>query len=176
MLSQPATKVFFKTSEPRAAKWVSEAIGEIEVERLKESRTPGLLRSKRSYAMELATKPLVMASEIAGLAPLRAFIKQENRVVPVCFRLAKKRGRQPAFIARNMSELQSRIELNLAEPPTPAIISPPPQAVLTPAIAATLTPAPAPPKKPVQSVPPPATEPSIQSKAVFVWDESKGID
>ncbi len=48
MLSQPATKVFFKTSEPRAAKWISEAIGEIEVERLKESRSMGLLGSKKS--------------------------------------------------------------------------------------------------------------------------------
>ena len=26
MLAQPATKVFFKTSEPRAAKWISDAI------------------------------------------------------------------------------------------------------------------------------------------------------
>jgi hypothetical protein len=41
MLSQPATKIFFKTSEPRAAKWISEAIGEVEVERLKESRNLG---------------------------------------------------------------------------------------------------------------------------------------
>ena len=49
MLSQPATKVFFKTSEPRAAKWISDAIGEIEVERLKESRSIGLLRSKKSF-------------------------------------------------------------------------------------------------------------------------------
>jgi len=71
MLSQPATKIFFKTSEPRAAKWISETLGEIEVERLKESRTPGLLRSKKNFAMEIATKPLVMASEIAGLEPLR---------------------------------------------------------------------------------------------------------
>ncbi|WP_263411454.1 hypothetical protein [Terriglobus tenax] len=31
-----------KTSEPRAAKWISESIGEIEVERLKESRSMGL--------------------------------------------------------------------------------------------------------------------------------------
>ena len=46
MLSQPATKVFFKTSEPRAAKWISDAIGEIEVERLKESRSMGLLRQQ----------------------------------------------------------------------------------------------------------------------------------
>ncbi len=87
MLSQPATKIFFKTSEPRAAKWISETLGEIEVERLKESRTPGLLRSKKHFAMEIATKPLVMASAIAGLEPLRGYIKQENRVVPVRFQL-----------------------------------------------------------------------------------------
>jgi hypothetical protein len=35
MLSQPATKIFLKTSEPRAARWVSEAIGEVEIERLR---------------------------------------------------------------------------------------------------------------------------------------------
>ena len=29
MLSQPATKLFFKTTEPRAAKWISDSIGEI---------------------------------------------------------------------------------------------------------------------------------------------------
>ena len=35
MLSQPATKIFLKTSEPRAARWVSEAIGEVEIEKLR---------------------------------------------------------------------------------------------------------------------------------------------
>ena len=45
----------------------------------------GLLRNKKSYAMEIATKLLVMASEISGLEPLCGFIKQENRVVPVRF-------------------------------------------------------------------------------------------
>ncbi len=57
----------------------------------------GLVGAKQSYAMEIATKPLVMASEIAGLAPLHGFIKQENRVVPAHFELAKKRGKQPEF-------------------------------------------------------------------------------
>jgi hypothetical protein len=82
--------VFFKTTEPRAAKWISDAIGEIEVERLKESRSMGLLGSKKSYAMEIATKPLIMPSEISGLEPLHGFIKQENKVVPVHFQFAKK--------------------------------------------------------------------------------------
>ncbi len=172
MLSQPATKVFFKTSEPRAAKWISEAIGEIEVERLKESRTPALLGSKRSYAMEIATKPLVMASEIAGLAPLRAFIKQENRVVPVRFRLAKKRGRQPEFLERKMPELR-RKPLVEVHAPQPVLVASASQAkpVIAPGPAAMPVESAAP-KKPAQSVLPLVPI----SKAAFVWDESQGID
>ena len=115
MLSQPATKLFFKTTEPRAAKWISDSIGEIEVERLKESRSMGLLRSRKSYAMEIATKPLVMASEISGLEPLRGFIKQENRVAPVYFQFAKKHGRHLEFIERRLPEIAPR-----PSPPTPA--------------------------------------------------------
>ena len=41
MLSQPATKIFLKTSEPHASEWISKAIGEIEIERFRESRTVG---------------------------------------------------------------------------------------------------------------------------------------
>ena len=58
---------------PLSAFALPDGQGEIEVERLKESRSMGLLRSKASYAMEIATKPLVMASEISGLEQLRGF-------------------------------------------------------------------------------------------------------
>ena len=116
MLSQPATKLFFKTTEPRAAKWISDAIGEIEVERLKESRSMKLLGSRKSYAMEIATKPLVMASEISGLEPLHGFIKQENKVVPVHFQFARKHGRQREFIERKMPEIAPR-----PSPPMPVV-------------------------------------------------------
>jgi len=126
MLSQPATKIFFKTSEPRAAKWISESIGEIEVERLKESRSMNLLRSKKSYVMEIVVKPLVMASEIGGLEPLRAFIKQENRVVPVWFRLTKKHNKQPEFEERKKPAhaAKSREEETISAE-TPAVPVPP---------------------------------------------------
>lgn len=136
MLSQPATKIFFKTFEPRAAKWISETLGKIEVERRKESRTPCLLRSKKHFAMEIATKPLVMASEIAGLEPLRGYIKQENRVVPVRFQLVPKRAKQPEFIERKMVIPEPR--------PVPLPIAPEPPKAVSPA------PKPAAPKKPVQ--------------------------
>jgi hypothetical protein len=160
MLSQPATKVFFKTSEPRAAKWISDAIGEIEVERLKESRSMGLMRSKKSFSLEIVTKPLVMASEIAGLEPLRGFIKQENRVVPVRFALAKKRDKQPEFIERKLPELTPRVKVEAALP-------------------VTVAPTKSPTRKPVAAVQAslplsPATD--LEAKEVYVWDESKGID
>ena len=41
MLSQPATKIFLRTSEPQAAKWIAKTIGDIEIERLRESRSSG---------------------------------------------------------------------------------------------------------------------------------------
>ena len=154
MLSQPATKIFLKTSEPRAAKWISEAIGEIEVERLKESRSMGLLRSKKSFALEIATKPLIMASEIAGLAPLTGFIKLENHVVPARFRLAKKKNQQPEFLERTR------------EKPLPRKAD----AVKTSA------PAKAPEtKKPVQAALPLEEKPAVK-RTGFIWDESKSIE
>ena len=161
MLSQPATKLFFKTTEPRAAKWISDAIGEIEVERLKESRSMRLFGSRKSYAMEIATKPLVMASEISGLEPLHGFIKQENRVVPVHFQFARKHGGQPDFIERK-SPVVPR-----PSPPTPVARteqSKPPAAAQ-----ATL---------PLFDAPAdnPADKPADKPKEAFVWDESKGIE
>ncbi len=147
----PRPKVFFRTSEPRAAKWISDAIGEIEVERLKGSRSMGLLRAKKSYAMEIATKPLVMASEIAGLDSHRAYIKQENRVVPVRFRLAKKRKKQPEFIERKTETSAPR---KTAEVPAPAQAAP---------------------QKPVQAVPPLDEAPAVRREG-FVWDASREIE
>jgi hypothetical protein len=160
MLSQPATKVFFKTSEPRAAKWISDAIGEVEVERLKESRSMGLLRSKKSFSLEIVTKPLVMASEIAGLEPLRGFIKQENRVVPVRFALAKKRSKQPEFIERKLPELIPRVQVEAA----PLVTVAPTKPAMKKPVAA------------VQASLPLSRATDLEAKEVYVWDESKGID
>jgi type IV secretory pathway TraG/TraD family ATPase VirD4 len=129
MLSQPATKIFFKTSEPRAAKWVSETLGEIEVERLTESRSPELIGSRKNYAMEIATKPLVMASEIAGLEPLHGFVKQENKVVPVTFAYVEKHSLQPAFIERNMTVREPRLLPSAVVPELPPAVIPPPKAI-----------------------------------------------
>ena len=41
LFSQPATAIVLRTSEPHAVKWISNTIGEIEIERLRESRGNG---------------------------------------------------------------------------------------------------------------------------------------
>lgn len=163
MLSQPATKIFFKTSEPRAAKWISEAIGEIEVERLKESRSMGLLRSKKSFAMEITTKPLVMPSEIVGLEPLHSYIKQGNRVIPVHLPYLKPKAKQPGFIERSIS-ISPRPVVTQQEAPRPRL---------------TETTAPTePPKKPVkkQSIFPGASQRKAVNEESKTWDESEWIE
>jgi hypothetical protein len=91
-------------------------MGEIEVERLKESRSMKLLGGRKSYSMEIATKPLVMASEISGLEPLHGFLRQENKVVPIHFQFARKHGRRPEFIERKMPEIAPR-----PSSPTPVV-------------------------------------------------------
>jgi type IV secretory pathway TraG/TraD family ATPase VirD4 len=163
MLSQPATKIFFKTSEPRAAKWISDAIGEIEVERLKESRSMGLLRSSKSFAMEIATKPLVMPSEIAGLEPLHGYIKQGNLAILAHLPYLKPKAKQPGFIERTIPVPAPR--------PTPQPVShatPAPPAVDRLDV----------PKKPVKNQA--AFAPFSKQRAVneksSEWDESEWIE
>jgi hypothetical protein len=79
MLSQPSTKYVLKTAEGTAAKWASELIGEIEVERVRETVADGK-RAGKSFMMDRQVEPLVMKSEIQGLADLHAFVKHGNYV------------------------------------------------------------------------------------------------
>jgi len=105
MLSQPATKIFLRTSEPRAAKWISETIGEVEIERLRESRTTHPQRRKaKSYNLDRQVEPLVMPSEITGLESLHGYLKTGNLVVPMSFSYIQLPDKHPKFIERTMSK------------------------------------------------------------------------
>lgn len=99
MLSQPATKIFLRTSEPHAAKWIADTIGDIEIERLRESRSDGR-GGQQSYGLERQVEPLVMPSEITGLASLRGFVKVGNLVVRLSFPFVHLPAKAPALIAR----------------------------------------------------------------------------
>lgn len=84
MLSQPATKIFLKTTEPKAAEWVSNAIGKVEIERVKETHFDGS-RNGRNFTVDRQVEPLVLDSEVTGLEERRAFLKLGNTVARFAF-------------------------------------------------------------------------------------------
>jgi len=104
MLSQPATKIFLRTTEPRAAKWVSDAIGEVEIERLRETHYDGT-RTGRNFALDRQTEPLVLPSEISGLDDLRGFLKYGNHVARFSFPFLALEEKSPGFDEREMDDL-----------------------------------------------------------------------
>jgi hypothetical protein len=86
MLSQPASKMYFRVTDPPSAQWVSKAVGDVEIERLKETHYDGTRRG-RNFSLDRQIEPLVMASEIEGLPDLHGYLKYENCVTR--FRLPK---------------------------------------------------------------------------------------
>ena len=100
MLSQPATKIFLRTSEPKSAKWISEAIGQVELERVQETRTDGRERDSRSYHKQTFREYLVMDSVIMGLDPLHGYLKHGNLVVEFRTRPTTEGARTNGFVPR----------------------------------------------------------------------------
>jgi type IV secretory pathway TraG/TraD family ATPase VirD4 len=103
MLSQPATKIFLKTTEPKAAEWVSNAIGKVEIERMKETHFDGS-RSGRNFAVDRQIEPLVMDSEISGLENRHAFLKLGNNVARFHFEYMDLPQSTPAFLPRKVED------------------------------------------------------------------------
>ena len=112
MLSQPATSVWLTTKEPKAGQWVSEFIGKVEVERLRETHFDGT-RAGRNFALDRQVEPLVLESEISGLADLHAYMKYQNYVTRFSF---------PYFdmpVVANGFELRERPDDKLPYDPKP---------------------------------------------------------
>ena len=103
MLSQPATKIFLKTTEPKAAEWVSNAIGKIEIERMKETHYDGT-RTGKNFSLDRQTEPLVMDSEISGLADKHAFLKLGNNVARFSFLYSNMPIIAPDFVPRSIED------------------------------------------------------------------------
>jgi Type IV secretion-system coupling protein DNA-binding domain len=118
MFSQPATKIFLRTSEPKSARWISETIGEVEIEKMRESRTEGQERDSRTYQLERHVEPLVMASEISGLAPLQGYFKHGNLVVRLSTSYICRDVQAKGFIPRNTRTHPQPLE-TAAMPPLP---------------------------------------------------------
>ena len=129
MLSQPATKIFLRTSEPEAAKWISQTLGDIETERLRQSRSAGdgwasTSRRSTSYGLERQVEPLVMPSEISGLPNLRGYLKLGNLVTRLSVPFIHVASRHQALIARADSASAGTPRFRSTPAPAPAVATP----------------------------------------------------
>ncbi len=101
MLSQPATNIWLKTKEPKAGQWVSEFIGKVEVERMRETHFDGS-RAGRNFSLDRQEEPLVMESEISGLEDLHAYMKHGNYVTRFSFPYLDVPSTQTPFEVREL--------------------------------------------------------------------------
>ncbi len=108
MVSMAATKVFLGTTEPEAARWISDSIGEVEIKRYRESRTVSRgsgTQNSESIQSETSRVPLVMPSQIMGLPPLHAYLRHGNFVVPIRMPFLPAEKHHPGFIRRSLPAL-----------------------------------------------------------------------
>lgn len=117
LLSQPSTKFVLKTAEPKAAKWASELLGEVEIERVRETVADGK-RAGKSFTLDRQIEPLVMGSEIEGLADLHTFVKLGNYVSRFSFPHMTMRPIALALEPRIISEEQMWFDPLAAIPPS----------------------------------------------------------
>ena len=123
MLSQPATKIFLKTTEPKAAEWVSNAIGKIEIERMKETHFDGS-RSGKNFTVDRQIEPLVMDSEISGLENRHAFLKLGNNVARFHFEYMDVPQTTPGFIPRKVEDDELPFDPKTLAPKVSAPVEP----------------------------------------------------
>jgi len=88
LLAMPWTALFFKTTEPDAAEWISRYLGVQEIERWRPSQTSGesgprRRRESKTDAEERFNRQAVSASEISGLPERKGYLKSGNFIVPL---------------------------------------------------------------------------------------------
>ena len=100
MLSQPRTKIFLRTSEPRAADWISKCIGDVEIEHLREGRTSGEFgfHQSKNASVDNRIQTAILASEVSNLENLNGFFQTPGFTLKLKFPYLKPAKTEPPFV------------------------------------------------------------------------------
>jgi Type IV secretion-system coupling protein DNA-binding domain len=107
MLSACRTRIFLRATNPEAAKWASDCIGEVEKEHVREGRSAsdwGVQSSTNAMA-DRKTESAILRSEIADLEDLVGYFKTPGYTMKLTFPLVPKEENHPAQIWRDPPEL-----------------------------------------------------------------------
>ncbi|HKR15658.1 MAG TPA: type IV secretion system DNA-binding domain-containing protein [Pyrinomonadaceae bacterium] len=103
MLSSSHTKILLRCNEPTSARWVSEMIGEQELERPRVSTTASVQsygRDSLNYAPDLDRSLVVSKEQIMALPNLHGYWKYGDAIVPFRIEPQDRPQRAHAFIRR----------------------------------------------------------------------------
>jgi len=108
MLSASHTKILLRNNEPSSARWVSEMIGEQEIERPRVSTTASVQtygRDSLNYAPGLERNPVVTKEQIMALPNLHGYWKYGDAIVPFRIEPQDRALHARAFIPRQPRQL-----------------------------------------------------------------------
>jgi hypothetical protein len=103
MLAAPRLKLFYRCGEPESARWISDTIGEVEIERPKIGTTASVEdkgRDSLNYSTITEHKPVISKEEIMSLPDLHGYWKYADVVVPFRLPLARLRIVANGFVKR----------------------------------------------------------------------------
>lgn len=118
MLSQPRTKIFLRTSEPRAAEWISKCIGDVEMEHLREGRSVGDWGFNRTEnaSVDRRIEAAILGSEVSNLENLEGFFLTPGYTLRSTFPYVSPELRSQAFLASDRSD-PAFVKIREDEPP-----------------------------------------------------------
>lgn len=107
MLSQPRTKIFLRTSEPRASEWISKCIGDVEMEHLREGRSSGDwgFHYSKNASMDSRIEAAILASEISNLEDLQGYFQTPAYTLKLRFPYFAPAYNQPPFMRRTVRDV-----------------------------------------------------------------------
>lgn len=117
MLSQPRTKIFFRTGEPHAADWISRSVGEFEIERLREGRTTGDLsrHTTKNTSLESRIEGAILGSEVMNLEDLHCIYQTPGFTLRLSFPYVPPQKNHEKIIPANIPDpMLSLIQMHQA--------------------------------------------------------------
>ena len=104
MLAAPRLKLFYRCGEPESARWISDTIGEVEIEKPKIGTTASVEdrgRDSLNYATITEQKAVISKEQIMSLDDLHGYWKYGDVVVPFRLPLARLRVITKGYIPRS---------------------------------------------------------------------------